>query len=162
MPLTQQWKAPIVNLQNWVAASPTLWELLNVASQAAALPSIYLQDALGNFNGTRVIVGADGRRKLTKTSTTGWRLDSPLFIEWEIDQSNFWNKTTGAIDHNGAAANFLGQIEAIWDDLSPLCGTGSYPDIIEVEESGPPLPREETKTAGKYYWSSLWTVQLRG
>jgi hypothetical protein len=164
MPLTNLLKAPIVDLQNWVAASPTFQALVGAGNATEALESIYFQDAPGNWTSTRAIVGTKGGRSVTKTGTTTWSLNSPLFVVFEIDQSAYF--TGGVINHNAAALNFMGQIEAILDDLLPLCGTTvdgvTFPDIVKVEETGAPLPFDPSENQGKYFWGTLWTPTIRG
>src|SRR5689334_6439109 len=100
MPLSRYLDLPVIGAQTWIAASPTFQTLVGASGNPTlAAASIFLYGAPGNFSATRAFVGPMGRRLNKETSDNAWHLGGGLYAELEIDQSSYFDKSTGNIDH---------------------------------------------------------------
>lgn len=160
MPVGDYLYAPVVHLGALIAASSTFQSTVGAANAAAALAFIHRWHAATNWSGSRAIIGRDEGAAITKTGTQAWHCNARLFALFEFDEE------ANRADEQAAGNHFAQTVEAILDDMLPLCGADvsgvQYLDVVEFQEEVGPTPGDPDLNQGVYYWWSVWKITFRG
>ena len=150
---------PINNLQTLLATTERWQELTGAETVAAAKSHIYKKSARDESQHPRprAIVGTTGNRRLQRTSTTGFQMTAPLFLEVEIETPD-----EHVADHNAAFDWFMLEVQTLVEQMATLVVAGGYLDVTDFIETEPPLPFAPELNDGVEYWSTMWQLEIAG
>ncbi|MCA9013702.1 MAG: hypothetical protein KDA77_00090 [Planctomycetaceae bacterium] len=147
---------PLEHLQKLVASSETFQAVVNKGSEELAKSKVLIwspDDELPEESIPRAIVGPTGNRKVTKTSTTGWRLSGGLVVMFEFVVPAD-KQTSRAVAHKW----FSDTLDLIVDEIINQSGKDGYLAIESLIEFEPPDFVDTDDTNGVWEMNATYIV----
>lgn len=127
---------PVEHLQTLVASSGEFRGVVDKATEELAKSKVLIwtpDDKLPTEQVPRAVVGPSGNRKLSKKSTTGWRVSGGLVVMFEFDIPVAQQTSRAA-----AYKWFSEKIDAIVEEMAANSNKNGYLNVNDFIEFEPP------------------------